>query len=82
MPECDIGNSNNDIVFDQPWLSHAIPKKNDKFDNCFRYAPKNSTATPNALGTCSADMFDTTTKIACTEFIHASNEINVQTEVS
>lgn len=81
MPECEIGDNNRDIAYEQPWLNYAIPVKNDKFDNCFRYAPKNLTATPNESGICSADMFDTSKKIACTEFIHASNEINLQTEV-
>lgn len=76
MPECEIG---NDIPFNQPWLKNAIPSTNGKFDNCYRYAPKNlTTADP---GKCSADMFDASRKIACTEFIHATDERNLQTEV-
>lgn len=74
-----MGSDNRDIAFDQPWLSYAIPKKNDKFDNCRRYRPKILNAPP---GSCSADMFDTSETVECTEFIHASNEVNLQTEVS
>lgn len=75
-----MSDNNHDIAFDQSWLKYAIPMKNDKLDSCYRYAPKNLTA--NEPGKCSADMFDTSKKIACTEYIHGSNEVNLQTEVS
>lgn len=79
MPECDVGEDSREIGYDQPWLSFAIPYSNNKFDQCFRYAPKK--LSPHQSGICSADMFDNTTKIPCTEFIYASDEVNIQTEV-
>lgn len=81
MPECEIGSNNRNISFNQTWLHNAIPLKNAKNDNCFRYARKNLTTV--VPGTCSADadIFDTTKKIPCNEFIYASNERNLQTEV-
>lgn len=78
MPECESSENNRDLAYNQPWLNIAIPATDGKFDNCYRYAPKNKTAD---TGQCSADMFDTSTKIPCTEFIHASDERNMQTEV-
>lgn len=78
VPECDVGVNNRDIPYDQPWLSAAIPYSNNKIDRCFRYAPKNYTS---VSAECSADLFDNTTTIPCTEFIYASDETNVQTEV-
>lgn len=77
VPECDIGENNRNIPFMQPWVSHGIPMKNEKLDNCVHYALKNST-----IGQCSADTaFDTSKEIPCTEFIHATDERNIQTEV-
>lgn len=78
VPECEASNNNRDLPFDQPWLHIAIPSKSEKLDNCFRYAPKNRTTEP---GKCTADMFDTSKRIACNEFIYASDEKNIQTEV-
>lgn len=79
VPECEFSENNNrDLPFNQPWLNNAIPSMNGKLDNCYRYAPKNKTA---ESGKCNADMFDTSTKIPCTEYIHASDERNMQTEV-
>ena len=81
MPECDIAENNRNIPYDQPWVSHAIPMKNEKLDNCVHYALENSTA--DEAGHCSADTsFDTSKEIPCTEFIYASDERNVQTEVN
>lgn len=79
VPECDVGENDREIAYDQPWLSSAIPYSNHKFDQCFRYAPKNFSTHQN--GICSTEMFDNATKIPCTEFIYASDEINIQTEV-
>lgn len=80
MPECEFDVNNRDIPYDQPWLKNAIPLLNDRFDNCHRFAPL-STNWTSAHGQCSADMFDVTKKITCTEYIHASDERNLQTEV-
>lgn len=80
MPECDIGEaSNRDIQYDQPWLRYAIPSHDGKYDKCFRYAIKNQTSfgTPQ----CDTDNFDNSTKIECTEYVYASDERNLQTEV-
>lgn len=81
MPECEVGSNNRDLPYDRSWLKIAIPLENGKFDSCYRYAPINKTIIepPNQ---CSADMFDKTNKIKCTEYIHASDERNVQTEVN
>lgn len=81
MPECEIGSNNRELSFDQPWLDYAIPLKNGKLNNCRRYAPRNGTTNLNGPGQCSADMFDTSVEIACTEFVYTSNERNLQTEV-
>lgn len=81
--ECDIDDDNRNIPYNRTWLNNAIPLvplNNDKFESCLRFAPQNS----STIGTekCSADMFDTATKIKCSEFIHASDERNLQTEVN
>lgn len=81
MPECEVGDNNRELTFNQPWLSYAIPSENGKYDKCHRYAPKSLTSTLNEPGKCSADMFDTSKQIECTEYIYASNEVNLQTEV-
>lgn len=80
MPECEFGDNNRNLPYDRPWLTNAIPLKDGKLDSCNRYAPKNKTIIepPNQ---CSADMFDSTKKITCSEFIHDSDEKNIQTEV-
>lgn len=80
VPECESGNNNRDLSYDQPWLKNAIPMENGKVNRCYRFAPKNKTITEPS-NQCTADMFDSTTKIACTEYIYASNEMNLQTEV-
>lgn len=82
VPECDLHGANNRaLLYDQQWLPHAIPHTNGKYDNCYRYAPTHSTNT-TGLGQCSTDMFNTSKKIACTEFVYASDERNIQTEVN
>lgn len=80
MPECDIGENNRDIIYDQPWLSYAIPPSKDGFDNCVRYAPKNASTAASGYE-CSADLFDTSKTIKCSEFVYTSDENNIQTEV-
>lgn len=78
VPECDIGDNNREISYDQPWLSHAIPSSSNGFESCVRYALKNvSSSGPQ----CSADHFDTSKQIKCSEYIYSSDEKNVQTEV-
>lgn len=79
MPECETSDNNRGIPFNQTWLNNAIPIKNEKFENCLRFAPRNLTTIEAEK--CSADMFDTTTKIECSDFIYASDEQNLQTEV-
>lgn len=79
VPECDIGANDREIPFNQPWLEFAIPFSDGKIDSCYRYGLKNGTIEEN--GECSADMFDASLEITCSEYIHASDEINVQTEV-
>lgn len=80
MPECDVGANNREIPFNQSWLENAIPFSDGKINQCQRFAPMNRTIADG--GECSADMFDTSLEIACSEYIHASDEINVQTEVN
>lgn len=80
VPECEFdGESDRNIPYDQPWLKNAIPFESGKIDHCRRYALKNLSAI--AGGQCDANMFDTTTKVSCNEFIYASDERNIQTEV-
>lgn len=71
--------NNREIQYDQPWLRSAIPFPKNKADKCFRYALKNYTQIRGDQ--CNGEMFDNSTKIACTEFVYASDEKNVQTEV-
>lgn len=81
MPECDIdGVNNRELSYNQPWLRYAIPYSNGKYEECFRYEPTHvTTAGP---GQCSTDMFNTSLGIPCTEFVYASDERNLQTEVN
>lgn len=81
MPECDVGESNRAMEFDQPWLHYAIPSSNNQLKNCVRYAPIETNAGSGNV-TCNANMFNTSVEIACSEFIYASDEKNIQTEVS
>lgn len=76
MPECEEGEDNRQIPFNQSWLHYAIPS-NDTQKNCIRYAPKNGLNNNQ----CNADFFNTSSRIECSEYIYASDERNVQTEV-
>lgn len=80
VPECEFNANNRDLMYDQAWLSNAVPQLDEKFDNCYRYAPKNLSSTPLA-GQCTSDIFDTSKKIACTEYVYTTDEKNIQTEV-
>lgn len=96
IPECDIDRNSRLIEYDQPWLSLAIPSNDSVFENCFRYAPVNldkahrsmpgnqNKIAPSILkrNKCSAQQFDLTSKIGCTEFVYKSDEKNLQTEVT
>lgn len=93
MPECDfIAENNRAIEFNQQWLNFSIPPDstaNNKIANCVRYAPVTdattnnlTTALPNGTGQCTADSFNTMQTIECTEYVYASDERNIQTEVS
>lgn len=79
MPECDVGENNREIVYDQPWLKFAIPTSKNGFENCVRNAPINSTTTNDYQ--CSANLFNTSKQIPCKEFVYKTDEINIQTEV-
>lgn len=79
IPECDLNVNNRDIQYNQSWLENAIPLKNGEIDNCNRYEPLH----PNIHSDqCTADLFNVSKQIPCTEFVYASDEINLQTEVS
>lgn len=78
VPECDVGDNNRVISYDQPWLSYAIPTTSNGYENCLRFAP---IATTTDGQQCSADRFNTSKQIACTEFVYTTDETNVQTEV-
>lgn len=82
MPECDFGDDNREIEYDQPWLKHAIPSTNGQLESCVRYVPKNQTTTlfaENML--CSANLFNSSQRIQCSEYIYSTDERNIQTEV-
>lgn len=66
-------------MYNQSWLPYAIPAADGKYDKCSRYAIKNHTTF--GMEQCNSAMFDNSTKIECTEYIYASDEKNVQTEV-
>lgn len=81
VPECDVGDNNRDISYEQPWLKYAIPQSSNGYgyDNCVRYAPINSsTISPHE---CDINNFNTLKQIKCTEFVYTTDETNVQTEV-
>lgn len=79
VPECEVGANIRTLPYNQTWLSNAIPLKNDKFESCVRFAPRNSAAIET--GQCDGNLFDTKSKIECSEFVYASDERNLQTEV-
>lgn len=66
------------MPYNQTWLRSAIPYPLNKIDRCHRYAPRNETKVD---GQCSADLFDNTKLIECSEYVYAGDEKNVQTEV-
>lgn len=72
---------NRKLEYHQPWLSFVIPSSNDTFENCYRYAPINTTLSADK-NQCNSNQFDPTQKIKCAEYVYASDEINLQTEVS
>lgn len=81
MPECEFGDHNREIPFDQPWLQYAIPFSNGEYATCFRFAPmihRNGTV---ATDECTADFFNTSATIECSEYIYNTDERNLQTEV-
>lgn len=84
MPECeDITVNNRELEFNQPWLNFAIPPDsaaNKKVHSCVRYAPI-AAALTNGTGQCTADSFNKEQTIECTEFVYATDERNIQTEV-
>lgn len=85
MPECDIGENNRQIAYDQPWLQNAIPYSNDKYESCVRYASVNKSESFIANEKdfqCFNNSFNTLERIECSEFIYASDEQNMQTEVN
>lgn len=75
----------DDSAYNQSWVQFAIPSSNGKIENCASYAPLhgiafNTSSVQHFL--CSADSFNTSEKITCSEYVHESNERNLQTEVS
>lgn len=85
VPECDVGENNREIVYEQPWLRNAIPiidNSDGKLNSCARYAPlMQNDSTELSLAKCSIDMFNTSEQIECSEFVYATDEKNIQTEV-
>lgn len=79
MPECDVGEFNREIPYNQTWLPYAIPSSDGHIDSCTRYAPKSRAKTKTAQ--CTEDMFDNSVEIACSEFVYLTDERNLQTEV-
>ncbi|XP_055297915.1 organic cation transporter protein-like [Sitodiplosis mosellana] len=77
VPECDVGDNNREISYDQPWLKYAIPHSSNGYENCVRYAPINSSASSHE---CNINNFNSLKQIKCDEFIYTTDESNVQTE--
>lgn len=83
IPECDLNIDNRKLEYHQPWLEFAIPMKNDTYENCYRYAPINTTLFGSGeQNQCNSNQFDPTKTIKCAEYVYASDEINLQTEVN
>lgn len=83
VPECDVGGDDREIKYDQPWLHNAIPTSGGKLKNCMRFAPIIiSDGFASGRNECTTDLFNTSVEIECSEFVYASDEKNVQTEVS
>lgn len=80
MPECDVGDDNRKIDYDQPWLNYAIPSTNNGYENCHRYEPIYELSTSNKQQ-CRPELFNTSKLIKCIEFVYKTDETNVQTEV-
>lgn len=85
IPECDVGD-NREIVYEQPWLRNAIPiaeNSNGKLNNCVRYAPRiKNSSIESSTEKCDIDIFNTSEQIECSDFVYATDEKNVQTEVN
>ncbi|XP_055299839.1 organic cation transporter protein-like [Sitodiplosis mosellana] len=86
IPECDVGENSREIAYDQPWLRNAIPtieNSNGKMENCVRYASLDrNSSTESSLAKCGPDMFNKSLIVKCSEFIYATDERNVQTELN
>ncbi|XP_031637755.1 solute carrier family 22 member 7-like, partial [Contarinia nasturtii] len=76
VPECDFGDNNREISYNQTWLEYAIPKTQNGYENCVRYESIQS----STANTCDVNSFNTSKQIECTEFIYATDELNIQTE--
>lgn len=82
VPECEFGVNNRDLMYSQSWLNNTIPQLDEKFDSCHRYAPmENLTSIELSSDKCAAEMFDSSQRISCSEYIYTSDEKNIQTEV-
>lgn len=83
VPGCDIGSDDRSINYEQTWLSNAIPKESEHYDDCLHFVPiyeiTNTTLTNEFE--CSKESFDTSAVQGCSKFIYSSDEKNVQTEV-
>lgn len=82
VSECDVGENDREIEYDQPWLHYAIPYENGKIKNCVRYArlERRETGTPAERDQCTAEIFNRSSEIECSEYIYSSDEKNLQTE--
>lgn len=69
----------NSTVYDQKWLSHAIPFKNGRPEKCSRYVAVSHE--PAIDGQCPKTLFNESNVIGCTEFIFRSNEYRIMREV-
>lgn len=75
IPECE---SINATIYDQNWLSHAIPFKNGRPEKCSRYGATHQLATDEQ---CPKFLFNESNVIGCNEFVFKTDEYRIIREV-
>lgn len=78
ISECDsVGAS---VKYDEPWLPHAIPFKNDRPKKCLRFANESLVGRDDSTETCPVKYFDRTQTEKCSEFVFKTDEVNILNE--
>ncbi|XP_055315112.1 organic cation transporter protein-like [Sitodiplosis mosellana] len=74
IPECEWLNN---TIYDQNWLSHAIPFKNGRPKKCSRFGTSHQSA-PD--GQCPKSLFNESNVIGCNEYVFKTDEYRIMRE--